>query len=210
MHRAVARHLRRNAVAYLALFVALGGTSYAALKLPKNSVGGKQIKKNAVTGRKVKNGSLKAGDFAAGTLLKGDKGAPGDPGPFPGVLPRGKTVRGTFAVTDTMPASDGDIMTGISFGFTLASAPAAHYIVLGHSVPSGCSGTPASPGAAPGNLCVFEANAAPFTAGAAVFDPTAGAVTANTSSRFGAAVKADSGGSGEAIRVRGSWAVTSP
>jgi hypothetical protein len=47
-------------VAYLALFVALGGVSYAALKLPKNSVGSKQIKANAVKSAKVKNASLRA------------------------------------------------------------------------------------------------------------------------------------------------------
>ncbi len=38
--------------------VALGGTGYAAIKLPKNSVG---FKKNAVTGAKIENGSLLAG-----------------------------------------------------------------------------------------------------------------------------------------------------
>lgn len=58
------------AVALLALFVALGGTGYAAFKLPKNSVGTKQIKNNAVTGAKVKNGSLTGADIKAGTLGK--------------------------------------------------------------------------------------------------------------------------------------------
>jgi hypothetical protein len=42
-------------VALVALFVALGGTSYAALTLGKNSVGSKQLKKNAVTTSKIKN-----------------------------------------------------------------------------------------------------------------------------------------------------------
>ena len=37
------QHARSNVVAYLALFVALGGTGYAAINLPANSVGGKQI-----------------------------------------------------------------------------------------------------------------------------------------------------------------------
>ncbi len=32
-------HLKSNAVAYLALFVALSGTSYAASRLPAGSVG---------------------------------------------------------------------------------------------------------------------------------------------------------------------------
>ena len=37
-------HIRHNVVGYLALFVALGGASYAAVNLPANSVGGRQIK----------------------------------------------------------------------------------------------------------------------------------------------------------------------
>jgi len=65
-------------ISLIALFVALGGTGYAALKLPKNSVGSKQIKKNAVTGSKlkansitgskVKNGSLSGADLKLGSL----------------------------------------------------------------------------------------------------------------------------------------------
>ena len=72
-----------NTIATLALFVALGGSSYAAFALPANSVGTKQLKKGAVTGAKVKPGSLKAEDFSANTKasLKGAKGAPGSQGP---------------------------------------------------------------------------------------------------------------------------------
>ena len=78
------------AVALLALFVALGGTGYAALKLPKNSVSSKQIRKgavrnadiasNAVTGAKVKRGSLDDTDFKAGALPKGPQGSQGASG----------------------------------------------------------------------------------------------------------------------------------
>jgi hypothetical protein len=69
-------------VALLALFVALGGSSYAALKLPKNSVGNKQLKKNAVTGPKVKAGSLRLSDFNSSdrTGLRGPQGAQGAAG----------------------------------------------------------------------------------------------------------------------------------
>ncbi len=42
-------HLQRNAIAYLALFVALGGTSYAAVSLPPGSVGARQIKNHSIT-----------------------------------------------------------------------------------------------------------------------------------------------------------------
>jgi len=72
------QHLRTNAVAYLALFIALGGTSYAAASnLPAHSVGALQLKVNAVTTSKVKNHSLRAVDFEPGQIPKGPKGATG-------------------------------------------------------------------------------------------------------------------------------------
>jgi hypothetical protein len=52
------RFLRGNTIALLALFIALGGTTYAATALPKNSVGTKQLKKNAVTAAKIKKGAV--------------------------------------------------------------------------------------------------------------------------------------------------------
>jgi hypothetical protein len=62
------RHLRRNAVAYTALTIALGGTSYAATELPRNSVGGSQIRADAVRSSDVKDGALRLRDFRAGEL----------------------------------------------------------------------------------------------------------------------------------------------
>lgn len=67
-------------VACLALLVALGGTSVAAVALPRNSVGTPQLQKNAVVSAKVRNGSLRAVDFAAGQLPAGQPGPPGAPG----------------------------------------------------------------------------------------------------------------------------------
>ena len=49
MTNRVVQHIRSNVVAYVALFVALGGTSYAAIKLPANSVGTRQIKNHSIT-----------------------------------------------------------------------------------------------------------------------------------------------------------------
>ena len=45
-------------VATIALIVALGGTGYAAFKLPANSVGTKQLRKGAVTPSKIKTGAV--------------------------------------------------------------------------------------------------------------------------------------------------------
>ena len=53
-------------IALLALFVALGGTVYAATQLPKNSVGTKQIKNKAVTRPKLDPGLLSSLEGKAG------------------------------------------------------------------------------------------------------------------------------------------------
>ncbi len=57
-----------NVMATVAVFIALGGASYAALKLPKNSVGSKQLKKNAVTTAKIKNEAITGAKVKKGTL----------------------------------------------------------------------------------------------------------------------------------------------
>jgi hypothetical protein len=86
MLRTLSGHLTKNVVAYLALFVALGGTSYAALKLPKNSVGSGQIKNGAVAkrdlARAVRTQLTKAGvPGATGPQgLQGQQGQQGQAG----------------------------------------------------------------------------------------------------------------------------------
>jgi Collagen triple helix repeat (20 copies) len=77
-----------NVMSSLALFVALGGVSWAAATLPADSVGKRQLKDNSVTGKAVADGSLKAVDFARGELPAGRRGPKGDPG---SVGPRGDT-----------------------------------------------------------------------------------------------------------------------
>lgn len=68
-------------VACLALFLALGGGAYAAVTLPRESVGTGQLKEGAVTGSKIRAGSLTSADFAAGTLKPGPQGEDGPAGP---------------------------------------------------------------------------------------------------------------------------------
>ena len=57
-------------VACIALIVALGGTSYAAIRLPAASVGTKQLKKGAVTGVKVRKNTLTGTQVRESTLSK--------------------------------------------------------------------------------------------------------------------------------------------
>jgi hypothetical protein len=55
-------------IAFIALVVSIGGTSYAAIKLPANSVGAKQLKKGAVERAKIKNGAIDATKLAADSI----------------------------------------------------------------------------------------------------------------------------------------------
>lgn len=69
MKKAIA-HFRGNVIGYLALFVALGGTSYAAMSLPANSVGTRQLRNGAVTAGKL-NGRSIAGYVAFWAQIDG-------------------------------------------------------------------------------------------------------------------------------------------
>jgi hypothetical protein len=51
-------YVKRHHIGMLALFVALGGTSYAATQLPRNSVGTSQIRNGSVTATKIHNGAV--------------------------------------------------------------------------------------------------------------------------------------------------------
>jgi hypothetical protein len=61
-------HLRRNTVGYLALMIALGGTSYAAAQLPRNSVGADQIRPAAVGSSELRTGAVRSSDIKDGEL----------------------------------------------------------------------------------------------------------------------------------------------
>jgi hypothetical protein len=77
-------HLRSHVIAYLALFLALGGTGAWAANhitskdIAKNAVRSKQIKKNAVTTSKIADRAVTADKLANG--VEGLRGPPGQPG----------------------------------------------------------------------------------------------------------------------------------
>jgi hypothetical protein len=88
---------RQNLVAYLALFVALGGTSYAASSklLPKNSVGTQQVVDH----------SLRKTDFKSGQLPRGPQGLPGAAGAPGPTGPQGSAGPAGPAGKDGSPAT---------------------------------------------------------------------------------------------------------
>src|SRR3954452_17563390 len=72
-----------NVTATIALFIAVGGTSYAAVQLPRNSVGSAQLRAGSVTSSEVRNRSLRASDLSlsARRFLRSQRGAIGPRGP---------------------------------------------------------------------------------------------------------------------------------
>ena len=127
------------AVACLALLIALGGTSVAAVTaIPRNSVGTPQLRAQAVTGAKVKNGTiatadvrdgtLTAADFLAGQVPSGPQGPKGDPGPQGNTGPQGDPgatgERGPSGVVMGAGAIGGGATPTSTTAFFGATAPA--------------------------------------------------------------------------------------
>jgi hypothetical protein len=156
-------------VAYLALFVALGGSSYAAIKLPKDAVKQKNIAANAVTSAKVKDRSLAARDFATNELPQGPQGDVGPAGPRGDTGPAGRngerggdgrdglsfTWRGEWDRTAAYDPRDAVARNGSSFIATAPStgdnppdAPARWQLLASKGDPGrdGQDGAPGAPG----------------------------------------------------------------
>jgi hypothetical protein len=97
-----------NVVSSLALFIALGGTSYA-LTLPRNSVGSEQIRRGAVRASEVRSGAVRSSEVKDRSLgvrdlsttarqtLRGQTGATGAPGPTGPAGASGVTYRAAIS-----------------------------------------------------------------------------------------------------------------
>jgi len=112
--RQLLTHVRRNAVAYLALVVALGtGTAYAAAAIPDGSITAAKLHKNAVTSNKIKNGVIKPKDLKKPTYVQSTNLGLGTPPAAPdlvSVAPYDFTVpaKGRTSVTVFIPTISGD------------------------------------------------------------------------------------------------------
>jgi hypothetical protein len=133
MRRIKDRLTYANVTATLALFVALGGSSYAAATLPRNSVGSQQLKTNSVGAPEIKRKAVRSSEISdrsirlrdisksTRTALHGQTGPVGPPGPT------------FFATVD----SSGDVVKGNATGQG-SSGPGARVIAFSRSV-SGCA-----------------------------------------------------------------------
>jgi hypothetical protein len=140
-----------NVTALLALFVALGGTGYAAVTLPHNSVGSAQIRSRAVGSSELRTGAVSSRalhdrtvqltdlSLAARASLRGASGPPGQPGPpgqtFRAAVPSGGTVQRGNAVgaahqggTNEYRVTFATDISGCVATATLAAVPAGAVI----------------------------------------------------------------------------------
>jgi hypothetical protein len=125
-------------ISLIALFVALGGTSYAAITtLPANSVGTKQLKTAAVTGTKLSPAVIRYFLHAGSTL------------------PSGKTEVGDWGGGNFQGADGGggSSQASVTFPLPLTSAIGpSHVVIVSGASAAHCAGVGQ---AAAGYLCVY-------------------------------------------------------
>jgi hypothetical protein len=134
MNRLIA-HLRANLVGWVALFVALGGTGYAAISIPRNSVGAAQIRNHSITPVKFNPGSI-GGSTHAWAIIRANASvlaSGGKPTVSAGVVPGSYQIQwgvrlprtcATVAnvderspVADETPISTGNGITNVIIGY---------------------------------------------------------------------------------------------
>jgi hypothetical protein len=180
-------------VALAALFVALGGTGYAAGKAilaHKDAKADTKLVKQLAPSLSVKHAASADSATNATSALS------------PGTLASGKTEIGGEAEGVATAGGQSFASDTASFPFPLASAPTAHFV---SSPTAACPGSAANPSAQPGNLCVYFAGGSNVSAVTIYKD--AGAGTGADRMGFSAVPTSTASGAGY---VYGTWAVTAP
>jgi hypothetical protein len=142
-----------NVAATAALVLAIGGSSYAAISLPKNSVGKSQLRKSSVGTRALRNHGVHWSDIAPSTrdALRGQRGRRGPPGP------RGEPAAKFFAAV----AANGDFVRGnATSGGHLVQGSGVYTVGFAQSISScvytATLGTTDATAVPPGQITVSE------------------------------------------------------
>jgi hypothetical protein len=196
VRRSIITHLRGSLVGYLALFIALGGSSYAAVQLKPGSVRTRALANGSVTHSKLRrgsvdttdvaNGSLTAADFKAGSIaaavrgpivhdgpqgVPGPTGAAGDQGPagHNGTASIALRARQSAPVTAAHGASTPVALDGSSWTQAAGELDLVTGSLTVH-VPASCTGSF-------GNTLTISVDGATNTFGVAPTTPAGGTVT---------------------------------
>ena len=219
----ISGYLRRNALALVALFIALSGAAWAA-GLPRDSVSSRQLVDNAVKSRDVKDNGLRGADVDEGSLEQVPSARSADDAARLGgspaasylrfdsaAIPSGTTSFGAWRVVDEVVGS-GDL-----YEFETVSLPGrAPAPILAPSVnfapgtaggadnDDSCSGTVTAPTAPAGKVCLYLSESQNV-------DALGGYAVSNVGAddRFGFSVRATGSGAG-LVNASGSWAYTAP
>lgn len=133
----MASRLRRhvtfsNVLSLAAIFIVLGGTSYAATKLATNAVKSRNIAKNAITSAKVKDGSLLRKDFKSGQIPAGPRGPAGATGPAGAKGDKGdKGDIGPSSATSVTHQAAGPNLSTTTLGIATLPLEAGSYFIAG-------------------------------------------------------------------------------
>ena len=139
----------------LALSVALGGTSYAAI-----TVTGAQIKDGSITTRDIRDHTLRTQDFAPGSRPALASAAPGSQPALASAasagLQSGDILAGVFDVRGQAVQAGDIFRTTLPFGHKLPAHPTAVHLLAdpGFTTPD-CQGWGGDPDPAPGVLCIY-------------------------------------------------------
>jgi len=121
---------------------------------------------------------------------------------YDAVAPLGAVQYGFWDIAGRATAAGQFDGSHASFSVPLLFAPTPHVITPGDPVPTGCSGTAASPSASAGHLCIWVAYELNTDGSYSVFSHDG----SNGTSRFGFAIDLSSAGSGNYV-ASGTWAV---
>jgi hypothetical protein len=198
------------------LFIALGGTTFAAATtLAPNSLGTTQLKNGAVTKKKVNKKTIVAlkGNRGPRGLTgpqgpRGDKGNLGPAGPLLQALPSKKTLSGAFGGASSVPPGVFEsAQASFSYPVPLATNPTVNRIQVGGGPTVNCPGSLLNPKAAPGNLCLYLA----YTKGASSTGLLSYGGDGESDYRFGGVAYVDSTCTAPCFTsFSGTWAVTAP
>jgi hypothetical protein len=192
----ILRHARTNAVGYVALLAALGGTSYASVRLAPGTVTTRalanravtnaKLARNAIDGSNLRNHSLTPVDFRPGVLAqavkralptKGRAGPTGPMGPMGPKGPAGKNGSGNVVVaargTGVVGAPHGTSTDVPLTGGSWTQAANDLNLITGSmsvKIPSACTGSF-------GNALVVSVDGVPNTFALAPTAPASGTVT---------------------------------
>jgi hypothetical protein len=119
-------------ISVVALFFAFGGASYAALSIPQNSVGTRQIRNNAVTYQKIAPGTIGSARINQGLVQTRVTGTcTGTNGAIGQITQSGHVACNATAPQEFGSASTGTAVTGTSATVASRALASGSYLLLG-------------------------------------------------------------------------------